>query len=245
MSIYIWSTEIKKIYIAVEEPLPDYLCFTANTANQNIVLIKNNSPASVSLETSRDGVTWASYTVWDIINLLNVWDKVYFRSTSETTTTFSSSASNYYYFTWWDISASWDVTYLINKNGTDTVSDFCFIRLFYSFNSLTTCPKLPATTLWTYCYRNMFYWCDHLNTLPELPALTVPDQCYNGMFRWCTNIKLSETQTWVYQTPYIIPTTWTGTVWTNSLLNMFNSTWWTFTWTPTINTTYYTSNTLV
>jgi hypothetical protein len=26
---------------------------------------------------------------------------------------------------------------------------------------------------------------------------------------------------------------------------MFTSTWWTFTWTPSINTTYYTSNTVV
>jgi hypothetical protein len=26
---------------------------------------------------------------------------------------------------------------------------------------------------------------------------------------------------------------------------MFSSTWWTFTWTPSINTTYYTSNTVV
>jgi hypothetical protein len=65
------------------------------------------------------------------------------------------------------------------------------------------------------------------------------------MFRNCSKIKLSTTQTWEYQTEYRIPTTWTWTSWSSSLSNMFTSTWWTFTWTPSINTTYYTSNTVV
>jgi hypothetical protein len=65
------------------------------------------------------------------------------------------------------------------------------------------------------------------------------------MFQSCSKIKLSTTNTWEYQTAYRIPTSWTGTTGTNSLANMFYRTWWTRTGTPSANTTYYTSNTVV
>jgi hypothetical protein len=65
------------------------------------------------------------------------------------------------------------------------------------------------------------------------------------MFNGCSKIKLSTTQTWEYQNEYRIPETWTWTTATNALYRMFRTTWWTFAWTPAINTTYYTSNTLV
>jgi hypothetical protein len=128
---------------------------------------------------------------------------------------------------------------------TNLASD-CYASMFYWCTALTTCPSLPATTLYSYCYSAMFYWCTSLTTLPKLPATTLPRICYQQMFRNCTNIKLSTSQTWNYQTAYRIPTTWTGTLEnTNALYDVFTNTWWTFTWTPSINTTYYTSNTLV
>ena len=154
---------------------------------------------------------------------------------------------------------------------TNTVSDRCYNALFFGCTSLTTAPKLPATTLALACYRQMFYSCTgltespelpattladscyinmftsclNLTTLPKLPAITLPNWCYREMFRYCSNIKLSSTQTWEYQTAYRIPATWTGSEWTNSLYTMFSDTWWTFKWTPVINATYYTSNTVV
>lgn len=126
-----------------------------------------------------------------------------------------------------------------------TLASQCYGSMFNWCSSLTKTPSLPATTLYQYCYTWMFAYCPNITTLPNLPATTLANNCYQSMFAISTNIKLSTTQTWEYQTPYRIPTTWTWSVWTDSIKNMFVSTWWTFTWTPSINTTYYTSNTVV
>ena len=126
-----------------------------------------------------------------------------------------------------------------------TIPDGAYYRMFRWCSSLTKAPKLPATTFtWTSNYTNMFYNCTSLETLPELPALSLTVQCYANMFYGCSKIKLSTTQTWEYQIPYRIPVSWTGTTATSALSNTFGNTWWTFTWTPDINTTYYTSNIL-
>ncbi len=235
MAIYMWREE------------PDELCFTANTAWSTVQLTKTWNPTVVTLETSRDGSTRTTYTAWNTITLSNIWDKVYFRNTSESTTAFSISSSSFYRFVMtWSIAASGDVNYLINKNSTDTlVWQYTYNWLFVWCSQLTSAPKLPATTLTEYCYILMFQNCSNLETIPEIPALVLPTQCCRVMFNGCTKIKLSTTQTWEYQTPYRIPTTWTWTDSWNALLDMFFSTWWTFTWTPTINTTYYTSNQVI
>lgn len=233
-------------YTAQFVELP-YLCFTAKTINSTVQLVKNGSPTSVTLETSTDGITRTTYTFGTQIVLTNIWDKVYFRNTSATTTWFSIDTypQAYYQFvmSWW-IYWSWNITYLLNKNWTTTVWNSNFVRLFYQCNSLFTPPELPATTLGVSCYTYMFMNCANLAALPKLPASVLPTSCYVGMFANCSNIKLSTTKTWAYQTAYRIPTSlsWTDN---NSLTNMFNGTWWTFVWTPTINTTYYTSNTVV
>ena len=241
MAIYMW----RDVQI-------DYLCFTANTANSTVALNKNGSPTAVTLEISTDGSTRTTYTFGSTITLSNIWDKVYWRNTSETTTTLNTSSSNYYTFAlYWSINASGDVTSLINKNLTDTINGtYTFFKLFNAAtfqdtSVLKTAPKLPATTLTNYCYSQMFYQCTWLTTLPELPATTLKSRCYEYMFRYCTQIKLSASQTWIYQTAYRIPITWTWTTATNALNNMFEGTWWPFWNTPAINTTYYTSNTVI
>jgi hypothetical protein len=258
------------VYLRVDEQLP-YLCFTANEAGSTVVLNKNDSPTVVNLETSTDWTTWTDYTIWNTITLSNIWDKVYMRNKSETTTSFSTSTSKYYKFAMTgSINASWDITTLLNKNGTNTLSNYCYFELFswctslvtapslpatilgnacYSYmfwwcTNLTTAPSLQATTLASYCYSYMFYWCTNLTTIPKLPATTLANDCYFFMFYLCSKIKLSTTQTWEYQTPYRIPTTWIWTTSSEALDYMFSHTWWTFTWTPSINTTYYTSNTV-
>lgn len=233
MAIYMWR-EV------------DYLCFTANTAGSTIILDKVNSPTAVTLEISTDWQTWDTYTIWNTITLTNIWDKVYWRNASETTTRFSTANNIRYVFRMTgSIAWSWDITFLLNKNSTTSISAYCFDQLFNSCSALTSSPKLPATTLWGYCYYSMFYNCTNLETLPSLPATTLEKDCYFNMFNGCSKIKISTTQTWEYQTPYRIPTTWTWTTATSALSDMFDSTWWTFTWTPSINTTYYTSNTVV
>ena len=226
-------------------PLPP-LNFTANTAGSTVRINKVGSPTAVTLEYSTDNSTWSTYTFGTDITLTNIWDKVYFRNTSETDTGFSVDTSYYYQFAMtWSISASGDITTLLNKNWTDTASEWCFNQLFGSCSSLTSSPSIPITILAKDCFYFMFNFCSNLETLPKLPALTLPISCYNSMFFQCPKIKVSTSKTWEYQTEYRIPTTWTWTHSNQSLYNMFYLTWWTFTWTPSINTTYYTSNTLV
>lgn len=264
--IMVWDKQVRPPVI------PQYLCFTANTAGSTIQLTQTWTPTAVTLETSTDWSTWTTYTIWDTITLSNIWDKVFWRNTSTTDTWFSTWSSNYYKFVMTgSIAWSWDINYLLNKMSTNTVSDWCYNALFYGCTSLTTSPKLPATTLAMACYRqmfrsctglttppelpattladscyiNMFTNCTNLTTIPKLPVITLPDWCYREMFTYCSKIKLSSPQTWEYQTAYRIPVTWTGTAGTNSLYNMFQYTGWTFKSTPLINTTYYTSNEVV
>ena len=247
--VYLWGTEVSKIFLWDKQVRPKvypYLCFTANAAGSTVKLNKSWSPTAVTLETSTDGNTWSTYTIWNTITLSSVWDKVYFRNTSETTTRFSTSGSSIYYF-WmtWSIDASWDLTYLINKNCTDTIVwTYTFCYLFSSCNKLRRPPSLPATNLTNYCYYKMFNWCSGMIYLPKLPATTLKPYCYQEMFDTCSSIALSTTQSWTYQNQYRIPITWTWTDWWNSLYYMFNNTWWLVT-NPSINTTYYTSNTVV
>lgn len=309
MSILVWK----------EDATPNYLCFTAEVNSSEVALRKYNSPAVVSLEYSTNGTTWNPYTIWTLISLPTVWDKVYFRNTSTTNTQFSTSWWDYYYFDLiWRVSASWDITTLVNKNWTQTIWQFCFIQLFWyqawlvsisdlnftevsqfalcnmfcwctnlvsatweiswivrsnwcesmfdSCSSLVSVPTLSATEIFVWSYQNMFAycssletppeiwaeyvdtsscymmfrWCSSLKTLPQLKALSLRNCCYQSMFLNCTNIKLSTTQTWPYQIPYRIPSTWTWTYqYWNELSNMFDGTGWTFTGTPAINTTYY------
>ena len=238
--VYLWDKQVRP------EIEPNYLCFTSEEANVTIRLHKRGSPTSVEIETSTDWTTWSDYTFDAYITLANIWDKVYFRNKSTTDTWFSTSSSNYYQFIMsWAIGASWDITTLLNKKGTKTLhGNYCFYSLFSNSN-LTTAPSLPATTLTEWCYGYMFNTCTSLSTIPALPATTLTTGCYYNMFYKCYPIHLSTTQTWDYQTPYRIPTTWTWTAGSISLNDMFSSTWWTFTWTPSVNTTYYTSNTVV
>lgn len=223
-----------------------WLCFTANNDNSTIQLTKTWSPTAVTLEISTDGDTRTTYTIWTTITLAEAWDKLYIRNTSTTDTRFSTAGNVYYKFVMsGSIEGSWDVTYLLNKNWTTALSDYCFMHLFDGCTCLTKTPRMPATSLAEWCYTDMFNWCTNLIALPTLSATAIWRMSYARMFQWCTKIKLSTTQTWKYQTPYRIPTTWTWTTGFNALINMFTSTWWTFVWEPAINTTYYTSNAVI
>ena len=126
-----------------------------------------------------------------------------------------------------------------------TLASSCYGYMFYNCTSLTTAPELPATTLASSCYEGMFNSCASLTTIPALPANKLTDNCYLYMFYSCTKIKLSTKKTGEYQTAYRIPKSGYGMTATDSLLDMFTYTGGTFTGTPSINKTYYTSNTVV
>lgn len=126
-----------------------------------------------------------------------------------------------------------------------TLANSCYKKMFYGCTSLTNATELPATTLAKSCYSGMFAGCTSLTSIPSLPATTLEYSCYENMFWGCTLIKISSTKTDEYQTAYRIPTSGTGTTELYSLYAMFLDTGGTFTGTPAINTTYYTSNTVV
>lgn len=247
--------EVKAVYIGTTKVRPswpdkDYLCFTAEEANATIILEKVWNPTSVNLETSTDWQTWSNYTFWDTITLSAIGDKVYWRNKSDTVTKFSTSTSNFYHFKMlnWKVWATGDVNFLLCSDSTDTIPwTYTFYYLFVDCY-ITSCPKLPATTLQGYCYYDMFKGCPYLVTLPKLPATQLPTYCYYEMFRGCGSIKLSTTQDSNYTQAYRIPTEWTGTTsGSYQTRYMFTLTWWTFTWGPSINTTYYVhkNNTIV
>lgn len=126
-----------------------------------------------------------------------------------------------------------------------TMASQCYLDMFENCVKLTTISNLPAKTLASECYCYMFSGCTSLTTLPKLPATTLAHSCYGSMFRYCTNIKLSTVKTGEYQTAYRVPISGTGTTASFAFDYMFTETGGTFTGNPTINTTYYTSNTLV
>ena len=124
-----------------------------------------------------------------------------------------------------------------------TLADRCYSSMFQGCTSLTQVHALPATTLSSFCYSSMFQGCTSLTQAPALPATTLANYCYDYMFYNCASLKLSTTQTGEYTVVYRIPKSGTGTTATNAFDNMFASTGGTFTGTPSINTTYYLSNT--
>lgn len=245
------------LYIIVDTHInPQWLCFKAEEAYSTIKLTYNTNIDSshhyeLNFETSTDGVTRTAFNVdyedraWDTITLQNIWDKVYMRNTSETPTGFSfGDGYGFKFVMTGTIAVSGDIWYLLCKNSTTTLSgEFGWLgqNLFWGC-PITSTPSLPATNLWTYGYDGMFAGCTKLTTIPALPATELGSWCYFAMFNGCTSIKLSETQDSEYTQPYRIPMEWTGTASTSGmppLSGMFDNTWWTFTWTPTINTTYY------
>ena len=72
-----------------------------------------------------------------------------------------------------------------------TLSDHCYMAMFFDCTSLTTPPSvLPATNLSDarFCYEEMFAGCSSLTTVPSLPATTLADACYGTMFIDCTSL---------------------------------------------------------
>ena len=238
-----------KITEKVEEITP-YLTFSSPSS---FTLKTNNSYKNWdgTLEYSTDTSTW---DVWDGKTTLSADDgKLYLRGTGNTKITGSATyvyPQKYWILTGENISCDGNIETLLDYetviNGQHPImSDYCYTLLFNKCEGLISAPELPATTLTQYCYSYMFDGCTRLTTIPALPATTLADYCYYYMFNKCTNIKISTTQTSEYNHEYRIPTNDTGTTANQALLSMFSSTGGTFTYTPSINTTYYTSNTVV
>lgn len=202
-----------------------------------------------TLEYSTDKTTW---NTWNGTEISSSGRKLYLRGTGNTKITGNSDMYRFV-FTGSDslkINCKGNIENLLDYNTVitgdhPTMAQYCYMGMFLGCTSLTTPPKLPATTLASSCYMGMFNGCTSLTSVPELPATALANYCYDSMFRGCSLIKFSTTQTGDYQTEYRIPTSGTGTTSDYALDSMFANTGGTFTGTPEINTTYYTSNTVV
>ena len=164
------------------------LCFTALEDNTKIKL--NTSKYNpVTLEYSTNGKNWTAYTTDAEITLSSAGDKLYFRNTKGTDQPFTSCSFTISSGT---VGVSGDSTALINKNGTDTLPEYCFDSLFKGCTGIKTISEglLPATNLGDGCYGDMFRGCTGLTEIPAglLPATTLTSNCYNGMFSGCTGL---------------------------------------------------------
>ena len=126
------------------------------------------------------------------------------------------------------------------KSLTSALADYCYYYMFDNCTSLTKAPELPATTLADYCYSYMFCGCTSLTSAPALPATTLVNNCYSNMF--LLGIKANSTASAPCIYPYRIPESGTGTDGeTTGLTSMFADIDGPGNFTPTINTTFYTS----
>lgn len=96
------------------------------------------------------------------------------------------------------------------------------------------------------CLEYMYSRCSAMEYLPEFPTNVLKGTCCQYLFNECTKIRVSATQSSTYKNAYRIPAS--GTIAStpyHALESMFANTGGTFTGTPTINTTYYTSNEII
>ena len=195
----------------------NYFRLTSLEDGNEVAIVKNGTPADVTLEYSvDDGSTWTSYVIGTGISL-NTNDFVLFRGNNST---FSQSSSNYYNINATKtFNASGNIMSLLDKscqlisldgknfvfNGlfknnnklvnisdlslsATTLASNCYSCMFQNCYSLTSAPALPATTLASGCYANMFQGCSSLTQAPELPATTLANNCYTYMFYSCTSL---------------------------------------------------------
>ena len=181
---------ISSVLCSRPEPEPyDGLLFTAQEANSSVTLAKVGSPTELQLEyRTNTNVEWQNYTLGTQITLANIDDWVEMRNLG--LQTLNNTSSDYHQFVMTGkISASGNIQYLLDKTGESlSVSAYCYYNMFRQCDSLTTAPKLPATTLANYCYASMFEGCTSLTTAPNLPATTLADSCYYNMFYNCSNL---------------------------------------------------------
>lgn len=162
------------------------LNFTA-AENNSSVKLKMNGTLDTSYEYSRDNITWSPYTIGDTLTLTNAGDKVYFRGDN------SSASFNYANYMQFEVSgniaASGNIMSILDKSMESTsVPNYGMYQLFSLCYTLTSAPKMPATTLGTNCYQYMFQNCTALTDAPELPATTLSANCYQYMFQGCSSL---------------------------------------------------------
>ena len=208
------SQEIRRSRILKMTPVLDYVGtvqdynsepFTiTSVGNTTVALVKEGTPADITLEYRTGGTDWATYTIGTEISLSDG-AILQFRAGEGGNSTFSYKDSGYdeeskaiiyneYRIsvgTSGNIRASGNVMSLLdNTLSIDSMPDYCFYGLFTGCLKLIDAAnlKLPVTTLSKYCYSRMFSQCSNLTLVPELPATTMLDGSYYKMFECCTSL---------------------------------------------------------
>jgi hypothetical protein len=199
-----------------EPPVTTYLTFQSDSSF-DLKVYDNTKHWDGTLYYSTDLETWYE---WDGTTLSSVNNKLYLRGTGNTVIT-GDSQDYRWVLTGSNIKCIGNIENLLDWEAVESgdhpsMASHCYAHLFQGCTALVSAPALPATTLANYCYYNMFYG--------------------------CTSLKISSTQTEVYQYEWRIPTSGTGTPASDWNANMLSGTSGTFTSDPSINTAYYVEN---
>jgi hypothetical protein len=194
------------ITMAPFDPVDIPLTFEAKAAGTTVTLNRVGNAPSVSLQTSRDGITWSTYSIGSPITLDSVGDKVMFHGMNAQ---YATSPSDYHNFSiidscyvYGNIMSLIDATNYATTTslGNSVDNQYALACLFQGCTGLYThtvkALALPATELTRYCYSQMFSGCTHLTVAPELPtgedsADDLQEGCYQGMFEGCTSLTAS------------------------------------------------------
>lgn len=171
----------------------DYLCFTSNEPKCRVAINKStgDNPPAINLEYKVNDGEWLAYTWYGLygrsILLANTGDKVYFRGDN---IAMGSGSTDFNYFSLeGSVGASGNIMSLLDKQCRNkALLSYCFNSIFNNCSTLTSAPRLPATTLDYYCYRRAFKDCTSLTVAPVLPAKKMEDGCYSEMFLGCVSL---------------------------------------------------------
>ena len=161
----------------------DYLCFTS-TGNSTISMKQKGTPEASANKVIQYKLNDGQWQTWDLSAVtLADGNKMYLKS--DDTIPIGESNITYKMFVMTgSIAASGNIMSLLNFS--DTLTNYAFSKLFSNCTSLTTAPKLQATTLARRCYFDMFDGCKSLIAAPALPATELASSCYQLMFNDCT-----------------------------------------------------------
>jgi hypothetical protein len=215
-----------------------------------------SSPNSFTLKINNSTKNWdgtlyystnkSTWIAWDgTTTLSSINNNLYLRGTGNSKITGSDTGSQRFVFTGSNISCYGNAETLLDwetvKAGLHpTMGYACFAYLFYQCGSLIRSPSFNSIIIPTKGYQGMFQGTSITNVI-LLPALTLGIECYIYLY-FGVNVKISETQTGIYQYAWRIPTAGTGIAAANWNMNMLSKTGGTFTGSPAINTTYYLEN---
>ena len=170
-----------------------YLAFTASAEQTMTISVSGSYTLHESLQYSVKGSKWAQLKAGTTITFGGANGGVLRlrgKSSGGTASTVGKYAKISFGNSNVPVACSGDIRNLIDYKNYATVNTdearFCY--LFNGCTSLTTAPKLPATTLADYCYNAMFKGCKNLTSAPELPAKIATESCYSNMFYGCTSL---------------------------------------------------------